>query len=119
MQLTALDKELHDRMLISQILKYQNEDFVVVAANHEGWPTPEKVGNCVPDIIAQRRGHIIFNEVETCSTIILKETRIQCEEIVKEGQLEITIPYTCYYTARSTFSDWGIPVARWWRYAGP
>ncbi len=118
MQVSPSDRELHDRMVLLQIQTYQKEGSRVVAADLDGWPKPPKVGRHVPDIMVEFHGNVVYNEVETCETIGLPETREQLEDFAKWATLHVTVPESCLEEASQIIERWGVKVGWIWSYGG-
>jgi hypothetical protein len=118
MRVSDSDKELHDRMLLLQIHTYEKEGSRVVAADLEGWPMPPQVGRHVPDIMVEFHGKVVYNEVETCETISLPETRKKLEEFAEWATLHVTIPQSCLEIAKRIAAERGIEVEEFWHYGG-
>jgi len=105
-------------MVLLQMQMYEKEGARIVAADLPGWQPPPKVGRHVPDIMVEYLGRVVYNEVETCETINLPETREQLEDFSKWGTLHMTVPATCLETARRFTSQWGVKVDAFWQYGG-
>ena len=118
MRVSPRDTVLHDRMLLLQIQTYQKEGSRVVAADLDGWPMPPMVGRHVPDIMVEFHGKVVYNEVETCETIELPETREQLEDFAKWATLHVTSPQSCLETAKRVTAERGIEVETFWPYGG-
>ncbi len=118
MRISPSDKEFHDRMVLLQIQTYQKEGSRVVAADLKGWPAPPKVGRHVPDIMVEHQGKVVYNEVETCETIELPETREQLEDFAKWATLHVTVPKSCLEMAKRLIAQWGVKVETIWQYGG-
>jgi len=110
MRVSSRDEELHDRMLLLQIQTYQKEGSRVVAADLDGWPMPPRIGRHVPDIMVEFHGKVVYNEVETCETIELPETKERLEDFAEWATLHVTIPQSCLDTARRITAERGIEV---------
>ena len=62
----------HDRMVELQAMTYRREGYAV-SAELPGWPAPSALEGSVPDIVAERNGHVFVVEVETEDTLPGKE----------------------------------------------
>jgi len=118
MRVSPQDKELHDRMVLAQISTYKNEGTRILAADLPGWPSPPKVGRHVPDIVVERQGKRVCNEVETCETIQTPETREQFEDFAKWATLHVTVPESCLEKARQIIAQLGVKVEAIWSFGG-
>lgn len=118
MRVSASDKELHDRMVLIQVQTYKMQRSRVVAADLDGWTKPPMVGGHVPDIMVEYEGKTVYNEVETCETIELPETREQLEDFAKRATLHVTVPKSCLERASQPMAQWGVKVGQFWSYGG-
>ena len=118
MRVSPQDKELHDRMVEAQIAAYKSEGARILAADLPGWPSPPMIGRHVPDILVERQGKRICNEVETCETIQMPEAREQFEDFAKWETLHVTVPKSCLEKARQAIAQWGIKVEMIWSFGG-
>ena len=107
---------MHERMVMLQTRKYEKKGARIIAADLPGWAAPPQVGTHVPDIMVEYQGKVVYNEVETCETILTPRAREQFEESAEWATLHVTVPLACVETAKRIAANWDIKVGMFWAY---
>lgn len=120
------EKDLHESMIKGMIKALEGNGYRILQADLFGYPSPDKIGEHIPDIIAISSGTIavsegtrVIVEVETCKTIALSHTKEQFKEFSRaDGAFFVAVPESCLEQLKENARTWGVSVDKWYYQEG-
>lgn len=111
MELSKVDRDMHDQMLRDWIEGFRKEHYThICAALPDSRDQPMKMGNSFPDLTALNRAGIqVIGEVKTCNDIDNDHTRDQLKDYLKTQSLVmLLVPKSCSGRAKLALANWGL-----------